>query len=258
LPQAAQADDAPTVLVIEDDSADQVHLAQILRRAGYRVDLAGTAAQALQLAAQRRYDAVTLDLLLPDRSGLDVLNALRNGGLNRDVPVVVITLVTETSALAGFAVSDVITKPVRPHEVQSALRRISGAAGHAPRVLVVDDDAGALELMGATLQTLGIEPLVASSAAQALDMIERQEPDAMILDLVMPGMNGFDLLHALRARPRWQTLPVFVWTGLQLKPDELARLKASAQAVVAKGGGLDALVQQLRAWQAGREQGVPT
>jgi signal transduction histidine kinase/DNA-binding response OmpR family regulator len=257
LPQPSATGDAPTVLVIEDDGADQAQLARILRTAGYQVELAGTGAQALQLAAARRYDAITLDLLLPDRSGLEVLNALRSGGPNREVPVVVITVVTETSALAGFAVSDVITKPIRPHEVKSALQRVSGAAGSPPNVLVVDDDAGTLELMAATLHTLGIEAQVASSAAQALEMVEQHPPDAVILDLVMPGMNGFDLLHELRARPRWQLLPVFVWTSLQLKPEELATLRASAQAVVAKaGGGLDALVEQLRSWQTRREQGA--
>jgi signal transduction histidine kinase/DNA-binding response OmpR family regulator len=257
LQQPSATGDAPTVLVIEDDGADQAHLAKILRTAGYRVELAGTGARALQLAAAQRYDAITLDLLLPDRSGLEVLNALRSGGPNREVPVVVITVVTETSALAGFAVSDVLTKPVRAHEVKAALRRVSGAAGSPPKVLVVDDDAGTLELMAATLHTLGIEAQVASSAAQALEMIEQQPPDAVILDLVMPGMNGFDLLHELRARPRWQLLPVFVWTSLQLKPEERAALRASAQAVVAKaGGGLDTLVEQLRGWQARREQGA--
>jgi PAS domain S-box-containing protein len=252
VPQPAAAGDAPTVLVIEDDSADQAHLARILRAAGYQVELAGTAAQALQRASARRYDAITLDLLLPDRSGLEVLNALRNSGLNREVPVVVITVVTETSALAGFAVSDVLTKPIRPHEVKLALRRVNGG-GSAPSVLVVDDDARTLELMVATLQTIGIDAQVASGAAQALELIAQQPPDAVILDLVMPGMNGFDLLHALRAQPQWQALPVFVWTSMQLGADELATLKASAQAVVAKaGGGLDTLVEQLRAWKAQR------
>ena len=187
-----------------------------------------------------------------------MLHALRGGGLNREVPVVVITMVTETSVLAGFAVSDVLAKPIRPHEVKSALRRVNGVDGGAPSVLVVDDDPGSLELMAATLQTLGIEAQVATGGAQALEMIEQQLPDAMILDLVMPGMNGFDLLHTLRAQPRWQALPVFVWTSLQLTADELATLKASAQVVVAKGGtGLDALVEQLRAWQAQRARGAP-
>ena len=156
-----QAPDAPTALVIEDDGADQTQLAQILRSAGYRVELAGTAQRALQMAAARRYDAITLDLLLPDRSGLEVLNELRSGGPNREVPVVVITMVTETSTLAGFVVSDVLAKPIRPHEVNAALRRLHRSDGNALRVLVVDDDPAALELMAATLQTLGITALLA-------------------------------------------------------------------------------------------------
>ena len=245
--------DAPTVLVIEDDGADQAHLAQILRSAGYQVELAATARRALELAAARRYDAITLDLLLPDRSGLEVLNELRGAGPNRETPVVVITVVSETSALAGFAVSDVLAKPIRPQQVSAALRRLGWADPATPTVLVVDDDPGALELMAATLQTLGIAARVASSAAQALELLEQQLPDAMILDLLMPGMNGFDLLHELRQQPRSRQLPVFVWTSMQLSADELATLKASAQAVVAKaGGGLDALVEQLRTWQAQR------
>ena len=164
-------------------------------------------------------------------------------------------MVTETSALAGFVVSDVLAKPIRPHEVKAALRRIGPSDGRTPIVLVVDDDAAALELMAATLSTLGIVGLVASSGAQALELLERHEPDAVILDLMMPGMNGFDLLHNLRRRPRWARLSVFVWTNMQLGADELATLSRSAHAVVAKGdGGLQALVQQLRGWQAQRSQ----
>ena len=250
--------DAPTVLVIEDDSADQAQLTRILHTAGYRVEVAGTAERALQLTNERRYDAITLDLLLPDRSGLEVLNALRSSGPNRSAPVVVITVVTETSALAGFAVNDVLTKPIRPHEVKTALQRLGGP-DNTPSVLVVDDDPGTLELMVATLQTLGIAARTATSGTQALEMIEQQSPDALILDLVMPGLNGFDLLHALRRQMRFRHLPVFVWTSMQLQAHELAVLKASARAVVGKsGGGLDTLVEQLRAWQAHRAQGVTT
>jgi len=248
--------DAPIVLVVEDDSADQAQLTRILHAAGYQVELAPTGERALQLASQRRYDAVTLDLLLPDRSGLEVLNALRSGGPNREVPVVVITVITETSALAGFAVNDVLSKPIRPDEVKAALQRLDGPDS-TPSVLVVDDDPRALDLMVAMLHTLGIAVRTASSGTQALELIEQQPPDALILDLVMPGLNGFDLLHALRRQPRYKHLPVFVWTSMLLSADEMARLKASAQAVVNKaGGGLDALVEQLRAWQAQRAQGV--
>ncbi|HEY6354042.1 MAG TPA: response regulator, partial [Burkholderiaceae bacterium] len=247
--------DAPTVLVIEDDGVEQAQLAQILRSAGYQVEVAGTAQRALRMAAARRYDAITLDLLLPDCSGLEVLSELRAGGPNREVPVVVITMVAETSTLAGFVVSDVLTKPIRQHEVNAALRRVRRSARGPLRVLVVDDDPAALELMAATLQTAGIAALLASSGALALEMLEQHAPDAMILDLVMPGMNGFDLLHELRQRPHLQQLPVFVWTNMRLSADELAALSHSAPAVVGKlDGGPEALVQQLRAWAAQRVQ----
>ncbi|MFI4929301.1 MAG: response regulator [Burkholderiales bacterium] len=247
--------DAPTVLVIEDDAADQAQLARILRSAGYQVEVAGTAQRALQMAAARRYDAITLDLLLPDRSGLEVLSELRAGGPNREAPVVVITMVTETSALAGFVVSDVLAKPIRQPEVNAALRRLARSDGGALRVLVVDDDPAALELMATTLQAMGIAPVLASSGVLALEMLEQHAPDAMILDLVMQGMNGFDLLHQVRQQPHLQQLPVFVWTHMRLSADELATLSRSAQAVVGKlDGGLDALVQHLRAWAVQRIQ----
>ncbi|HEX6017194.1 MAG TPA: ATP-binding protein, partial [Burkholderiaceae bacterium] len=131
--------DAPLVLVIEDDVSDQAQLTRILHSAGCLVEVAASAESALRMASARRYDAITLDLLLPDRSGLEVLDALRGNGLNRDVPVVVITVVTEHSALAGFAVADVLTKPIRAQQLSAALRRL-GTTDHAPSVLVVDDD----------------------------------------------------------------------------------------------------------------------
>jgi CheY-like chemotaxis protein len=247
----AQTTDAPAVLVIEDDAADRLHLTQILQGAGYQVELAPNATRALELAAARRYDAITLDLLLPDRSGLEVLSELRRGGLNADVPVVVITIVSETSALAGFAVSDVLAKPIRPHEVRTALRRVGGGSDDAPQVLVVDDDATAVQLMVATLQTLGFHADFASGGAQALEMIDQRAPDAVILDLMMPGMNGFDFLHVLRQRPQHRTLPVFVWTAMQLGAADLSALEQSARAVIGKvDGGLEVMVQQLRAWQS--------
>lgn len=241
---------AATVLVIEDDREDQAQLTHILHSAGYAVDIADTAERALQMAGSRRYDAITLDLLLPDRSGLEVLAALRREGLNRDVPVVVVTVVTEHAALAGFAVDDVLVKPVAPEQLQAALRRLA-AAGTQPSVLVVDDDPAALERIAAPLQAMGIAVRVAEGGAQALQQLDQQTPDALVIDLLMPGLNGFELLHRLRSDARWRELPVFVWSALQLSNDERSALQASAQAVLDKSAqGLQALVEQLRRWQA--------
>ena len=244
---------APKVLVIEDEVTDQARLVQILHSAGFQVDVAATGEQALKLAGRHRYDAITLDLLLPDRSGLDVLAALRAGGPNSDVPVIVVTIVTETSTLAGFQISDVLTKPIRPDEIVAAFERAGLRATTMPRVLVVDDDPAALELMAATLHTLGMTALCVPDGAAALASLDIQPPDAVVLDLLMPGMNGFDVLHALRQRRDLAHLPVFVWTSMTLSKDEVATLERTAQAVVAKGqGGVEGLVEQIRAWRGKR------
>jgi CheY-like chemotaxis protein len=127
--------------------------------------------------------------------------------------------------------------------------------------MVVDDDPAALDLMAATLQSIGMVALCVSDGRTALAMLEEQRPDAMILDLMMPGMNGFDVLHALRRRSAFAQLPVFVWTSMSLNPEEVAALARSAKAIASKGhGGMDSLVEQIRAWgtvwhDVGQEKG---
>ncbi len=249
---------APTVLVIEDDVSDRAKLMQLLATAGFQVDVAGSGEQALELAARQRYDAITLDLLLPDRSGLEVLALLRSGVKNRDVPVVVVTLVTETSALAGFQISDVLSKPIRPDDVVAALRRAGLRTSATPRVMVVDDDPAARELMAATLQSIGLTALCVPDGHAALATLDEHQPDAMVLDLMMPGINGFDVLRALRQRPAFMHLPVFIWTSMSLGADDIASLKLSAHTLVSKGeGGLGTLAGRIREWQAGRHTGEP-
>jgi CheY-like chemotaxis protein len=250
--------DAPTVLVIEDDVIDQAKLVQLLATAGFQVDVAGTGEHALQLAASQRYDAITLDLLLPDRSGLEVLALLRGGVSNRDVPVVVVTMVTETSALAGFQISDILTKPIRPDDVVAALRRAGLRTSATPRVMVVDDDPAARDLMAATLQSIGLTALCVPDGHAALASLDEHQPDAMVLDLMMPGLNGFDVLRALRQRPAFVHLPVFIWTSMSLSPDDVAALSLSAHTMVSKGAsGLDTLVEHFREWRATRHGAEP-
>jgi PAS domain S-box-containing protein len=245
--------DAPTVLVIEDDVIDQAKLVQLLATAGFQVDVAGTGEHALQLAAKQRYDAITLDLLLPDRSGLEVLALLRGGVSNRDVPVVVVTMVTETSALAGFQISDILTKPIRPDDVVAALRRAGLRTSATPRVMVVDDDPAARDLMAATLQSIGLTALCVPDGHVALASLDEHQPDAMVLDLMMPGLNGFDVLRALRQRPAFAHLPVFIWTSMSLSPDDVAALSLSAHTMVSKGAnGLETLVEHFREWRSMR------
>ncbi len=245
---AASRPGAQTVLVVEDDARDQALLVQTLVNAGYAVDAVATGTQALARLRARSYDAITLDLLLPDVGGLDVLRTLRAEGQNRDTPVVVVTVVAERGAVAGFAVNDILPKPVDGAEVLRALER----AGVAPRqgrpVLVVDDDQGSLRLMEATLAQLGYEAVCCADGASGLCAVDDARPAAIVLDLLMPEMDGFTFLDALRHRPAHRRTPVIVWTVKDLTGGEIARLRESAQAVLIKGGGGTAiLLDELRA-----------
>ena len=237
---------APTVLVVEDDPQDQQTVALALAAAGYAVELASTGARAIELACLHRYDAITLDLILPDMGGLEVLRAVRLGGKNAQVPVVIITLVAE-NVTAGFAVSDVLEKPLDSSALLGALRRSNVVPESPGMVLVVDDDPAALALMAETLERLHYRPACYSDGAAALLGVSTHIPDAIILDLLMPGLDGFEFLGRLRASPLHSKIPVLIWTVKDLAPDELQRLRASAQAIVQKGNGVSPVVDELRA-----------
>ncbi len=255
-PRAAAAPGSPSVLVIEDDPRDQAQLVQALAGAGYAVESARTGSEALSLCSTRKFDAITLDLLLPDMGGQEVLRRVRASELNSDVPVVVATVATDRGAIAGFAVNDFLTKPIDPAALLSSLHRAGLQPGRPEAVLVVDDDEGSLELMAAALTRLGFRGIFVRGGEEALRQAETAPPAAVVLDLLMPGMDGFEFLDRLRASPTTHLTPVLVWTVKDLSAGEQERLSRSVQAIVHKGGGgIPALLDELRRFLSGRQTG---
>ncbi|MES2641378.1 MAG: response regulator [Myxococcota bacterium] len=226
---------APLILVVEDDPRDQHVLVSALVDAGYAVETAATGAVALALCATRTFDAVTLDLMLPDMNGLDVLRELRAMDRYRDVPVLVVTVVAERGAVAGFAVHDILPKPLSAPTLLASLRRAGVTVERQGEVLVVDDDHGCASLMAATLAQLGYRAHCVHDAEQGLRIAEEAEPLAVVLDLLMPGMDGFTFLDRLRRFDHCARTPVIIWTVSDLTPAESARLRASAESIVLKG-----------------------
>jgi signal transduction histidine kinase/DNA-binding response OmpR family regulator len=227
--------DAPVILVIEDETKDREQLVSVLSTAGYAVEAVATGSEAIARCQARSYDAVTLDLLLPDMTGLDVLQRLREGP-NGDVPVVVITVVAEPGAVAGFAVHDLLAKPFAESALLESLHR-AGIVPHGEGsvVLVVDDDQVSLKVMAATLGRLGYLAVCEQDPIRGLRAATEDPPSAIVLDLLMPGMTGFEFLEQLRSSETARDVPVIVWTSKDLAVDELARLRRSAHAVVSKG-----------------------
>jgi CheY-like chemotaxis protein/anti-sigma regulatory factor (Ser/Thr protein kinase) len=227
--------EAPTVLVIEDDPKDRERLVATLYDAGYSVEAVGSGAQALERCAARTYDAITLDLLLPDMSGLDVLRAVRDT-INGNVPVIVVTVVAERGAVAGFTVHDLLAKPLSEPALLASLHRAGVDAKKGDSVvLVVDDDPASLKVMAASLGRLGYFAVCEQDPVRGLRLATEQPPSAVILDLLMPNMTGFEFLETFRATTAGRHVPVIVWTSKDLTKEELARLRSSASAVVSKG-----------------------
>jgi PAS domain S-box-containing protein len=245
-PRPALRRGAPTVLIIEDDAAERAWLAETLGRAGYGVESAATGAEALAKSQTQGFDAITLDLLLPDMSGWEVLRAIRGTGPNADVPVVVVTMVAEKGTGAGFRIHDFLVKPVQAEELLASLH----GAGVPPEargpVLVVDDDPKALKLAEATLARSGYRPICRQDGEAGLLAAAEDHPAAVVLDLLMPGMDGFQFLERFRASPHGRRTPVIVWTVKDLTPQERGQLQASAQSIVEKSqGGMTSLLEEL-------------
>jgi PAS domain S-box-containing protein len=240
--------EVPSVLVVEDDPQDQAALISTLTQAGFNVETAATGAQAIARAREKAFSAVTLDLLLPDMTGLDVLASIRAEGLNCDVPVVVVTVVAGRSSVAGFAVSDILPKPIQKSALLAALRRADAAPQGPGNVLVVNDDSRALQFMGETLEQLGYHAVCRSSGADALAELDQLRPQAIILDIMMQDIDGVAFLDQLRQQPQWRHTPVFLWADKELGFNQYARLAASAETALHHGqGSLDTLLQDLDA-----------
>jgi CheY-like chemotaxis protein len=190
---------------------------------------------------------VTLDLLLPDMTGVDLLAALRAEGRARQTPVIVVTVAPDRRFVSAFAVHDVLEKPLDPSSLLHALERAGVRPDRHGGILVVDDDPGALRLMDATLAQLGFSTITRSTGAAALEAAENLHPTAVVLDLVMDGMDGVEFLDRFRRLPEHARTPVLIWTMKDLSASEHERLKQAAQAVVSKNGSSPStVVQQLK------------
>jgi PAS domain S-box-containing protein len=235
------------LLVIDAGRKDQNRLLAALADLGFAIDVPSTGRQAVQFAQRQRYDGITLNLEMPDEPGLAVLESIRRSGASREAPVVGVSMSANSGEAAAFAIADVLTKPLIPREVLSALAPYRFVPPDTATAMVIDDDPASRELMRATLLSIGIEAVCMANGREALEVLRRRRPDAIILDLLMPELDGFAVLDALHSVEFLPAIPVFIWTCMVLTETEYARLAQSAQAIVGKGGGdMPALLEELR------------
>jgi signal transduction histidine kinase/DNA-binding response OmpR family regulator len=233
-PLSVEVDSAPTVLVVDDDPTARELLSANLKGAGYRLLQASSGDEALSLARSTRPDAITLDVMMPKPDGWDVLSALKADADLRDIPVVIVTMLSDRGIGLSLGAVEVLTKPVERAQLTALIHNLVRREGP---VLVVEDDAGAREMIRQTIEKMSLPVAEADNGLQALDWLGAHPmPAVILLDLMMPEMDGFEVLDALAAHPQWREIPVIVVTAKQLTAAERERLLGQARKVIEKGG----------------------
>ena len=218
------AADAKTILVVDDDAAARDLLSRHLGRGGYRVEVAANGEDALRLAREISPDAITLDVLMPQMDGWAVLAALKEDPELEKIPVTMLSIVDDRSIGFTLGASDYLIKPIDRDKLFAVLARLCPDK-EAMRVLLVEDDAATRELVRRTLESRDWRVTEAENGLVALDLLAAATPDLVLLDLMMPEMDGFEFLSRMRQDERWRELPVVVVTAKSLTADDHNRLK---------------------------------
>jgi len=224
------------LLIVEDDPHYARVLRDLSRDKGFKVLVAMRGAEALALAREYHPTAVSLDVFLPDMLGWTVLNHLKQDPATRHIPVQMLTLDEDRSHGLARGAFAFVTKPTTPEGLETALTRIQAyAAPRRKRLLVVEDNPAEQLSIKELLGYDDIDVTVVSSGEEAIQAVNRQSFDCVVLDLRLPDMSGFEVLERFRDTPSLCDLPVVVFTGKELSPEEDARLHALARSVVVKG-----------------------
>jgi len=249
-PPPARTDDRPEeglVLVVDDDPEVVRTVRSYLEEEGLAVLSASTGAEGAALAADRHPDVILLDLLLPDQSGLELLQVLKRDPATARIPVLVISIMNDAVKGLTMGAADYLVKPVdRAAVVKSVKRLLDGQGEHEPTVLVVDDERDTAELIRDTLRNEGLRTQVAHHGRQALELIARKRPDLVILDIMMPEMSGFEVLEALARDQSTSAIPVLVLTARGDESDARRGLALGAKRYISKPFDLRALITEVR------------
>jgi PAS domain S-box-containing protein len=230
------------VLVIDDDADARIVMSHYLEEFGCAVLTATSGPEGIEMAREHRPDLITLDLLMPEMTGWEALRALKDDDGLREIPVIVISAAAEEGRSRLLGAVDALTKPVEREDLLRVMwRHLAGRRGG--RVLLVDDDDEVREILADYLAEAGLEVRAARDGREALAAVDREAPDAVLLDLRMPVMDGLTCLSRLRENPYHAGLPVIVLTSGELTADERIELADKASGVIPKG---EAVEERLR------------
>ncbi len=222
-----------TVLSIDDDPDTVIFLKEFLATSGYSVIGAFEANDGIRLAKELRPFAVLLDIMMPGKDGWETIRELKSDPATADLPIVVLSMIENKNLAFSLGVTDYLVKPVDRQSILQVLDRVSVTPVHD--ILIVDDEESAREILTEVLTNEGYVVRAASSGKEAVAMVGERPPDLVLLDLMMPEMDGFEVLSVLRADAKFREIPVVVVTAKTLTREDRERLQSGIVAVIEKG-----------------------
>lgn len=225
---------ARNILVVDDDPSVRNLLQTYLTESGYNVLLAANGQEALTMARSHSLHAITLDVLMPDMDGWEVIRELKADTRTASVPILVISVTEDRATALALGASGFLTKPVDRHILLGELERIARSRP-VHRILVVDDDGPTRQQLKLMLEDKYEQVHTAAGGDEALRIVRELPPDAIVLDLMMPDMDGFTVLEHLRSDPATYNIPVLILTAKDLTTQDRERLRQAVSRIVTKG-----------------------
>lgn len=247
---------ATTVLVIDDDPAVRELMRRFLSKEGFHVETAANGQEGLRLARQLHPDAITLDVMMPSLDGWAVLTTLKADAELADIPVIMLTIIDEKNLGFTLGATEYLTKPIERDRLLTVLNKFRHDPGNGT-VLIVEDDQATREMMRRMLSKAGWRVDEAENGRQGLEHVAAQAPQLILLDLMMPELDGFEFARELREHPEWRHIPVVVVTAKTLTLEDRLRLNGYVERILAKGRyNREELLQEVSTLVAGhgREQ----
>jgi PAS domain S-box-containing protein len=242
---------ASCVLVIDDDRTQRDLMERFLGKEGFCVRCAAGGEEGLRLARELRPVAITLDVMMPDMDGWRVLAALKADPSLRDIPVIMLTMVDDPERGFTLGAADYATKPIDRPRFAQILKKYACPNPPCP-VLLVEDNEATRALTRTILERSGWRVTEAENGLAALECMERERPNLILLDLMMPEMDGFEFADRVRRHPEWRSIPIVVVTALDLSGEDRQRLSGCVEKVLHKAGNThEALLYQVRDLLAG-------
>ncbi|HWR24629.1 MAG TPA: response regulator, partial [Methanosarcina sp.] len=226
----------PLVLIVEDDPASRELLETTLAHEGYRVATASNGKDALELADKMKPFAITLDIMMPGMNGWEVLKHLKLKERTNGIPVIITSMLDDRKLSVIWGAMEHFTKPIPKEQLLATLEKIKQKdAKSSLKVLVVDDEKSAVELIAAMLDEKEFNVLKVYGGKEAIELAFKEKPDVIVLDIMMPKISGFDVIKALKSNPDTIDTPIIVCTAKDLDSNDIKELSGKVSSIMHKG-----------------------